>query len=375
MTENDALMILNAVPGIGNARIRKLLEHYGSALEVLSLSANELTASQSLPENILSQLAAFNKLEFLSQEKNLMEDKGVTLLTIKDAQYPKNLSEIPDAPHVLYVKGEIPQNCDESIAIVGSRRASCYGTSKASQFAMELAERQIAIVSGLARGIDTAAHKGALQAKGKTIAVLGCGFQFVYPSENKELLLNISNSGAVISEFPMQTPPIGINFPRRNRIISGLSRGVLIVEAALRSGALITADFALEQGREVYALPGNVDHLNAGGVNNLIKQGARLVSCVDEILEDLSVASLPQKSDKVASNTEEAAAVSSRNLNESQRNVFDRLSDRPLHLDEITHRCGNPVGQISAVLFQLEMKRKVRQMPGNLFKRTKEQVG
>ncbi len=219
----------------------------------------------------------------------LIKKLNLNVLTRQDDEYPQNLKNILYPPIVLYVKGRLkPQDCN-SIAIVGSRLASFYGLSCAEKLAGELANYGLTVVSGMARGIDTASHRGALKQNGRTIAVIGSGFNRIYPPENKGLCEEIAGSGAVISEFPIDTPPEKENFPRRNRIISGLSLGVVVVEAARNSGALITADFALEQGREVFALPGKVDSSTSFGTNELIKQGAKLVSCVDDIIEEFAL--------------------------------------------------------------------------------------
>src|SRR3989338_1731343 len=247
MSELDALLILNAVPGVGNATIRKLLEYYGSAQKVLSLTENDLAADQVVSAKLAAAIARFSKEQFLAKELALIAEHGVRVLTFNDEEYPASLRAIADSPIVLYVKGRLPENLSLSMAVVGSSNASLYGNSIAGQWSARLAETGFTIVSGMARGIDTAAHTGALKARGHTVAVLGCGLSTVYPPENEELFAEIAARGAVISEFPMTMPPMAHNFPRRNRIISGLSMGVVVVEAAVKSGALITADFALEQ--------------------------------------------------------------------------------------------------------------------------------
>ena len=245
----DLYLILNAVPGIGPKRARQLIDHFGSPQSILNATREQLLALQDIPEHAILNFLHFSKDKFLSHEYNLMQSAGVQAICIEDEKYPQILKEIADAPLVLYIKGSPECLVSPAVAIVGSRRASLYGMGMAQVFAAKLAESGLTVVSGMARGIDTAAHQGAIKAGGVTIAVLGCGLNYVYPPENDLLAKSIFNTGAVISEFPMETPPASFNFPRRNRIISGLSRGVLVVEAALKSGALITSDFALECGR------------------------------------------------------------------------------------------------------------------------------
>jgi len=272
MNNTDALLVLNAVKGLGNAGIRKLIEIYGSAVKVLTLKKSELSAHAILPIKILRNIAQFPRDDFLRKEFEQIAKKRIKVLTFLDKDYPRLLKEIPGAPSVLYVKGNLPADNSLPIAMVGSRRASYYGVSNAHRFARRLAELGFTVISGMARGIDSEAHKGALKAGGITMAVLGCGLSHVYPLENRGLMEEITETGTVISEFPMGMPPLAANFPRRNRIISGLSLGVIVVEAAQRSGALITADFALEQGREVFAVPGKIDSTMTQGVHNLINR-------------------------------------------------------------------------------------------------------
>jgi DNA processing protein len=285
------------------------------------------------------------------------------VVTFRDDDYPAVLRSIADAPVVLYVKGQLPTQ--GAIAIVGSRRASFYGIEVSAKFAVRLAESDFTVVSGMARGIDAAAHRGALRAKGTTVAVLGSGLSNIYPPEHRKLFEEIAASGAVISEFAMQTPPVPYNFPRRNRIISGLSLGVIVVEAAERSGALITADFALEQGREVFAVPGKIDQASSFGTHNLIKQGAKIVTCVEDVLEDLQpqVASLGTRGSK-----NRIAKMPMPGLSADEQKIYGYISDRPVHIDELTEQCGSSV-PVMSVLLQLEIKHLVRQLPGKLFVR------
>jgi DNA processing protein len=288
MTRLEALVSLNMVTDIGSIRLKKLLESFDQPEDILKSPQEKLIRVCGIGEKIASRICSLKK-EDLDKEFALAKKYGLKIITQEDKDYPENLKNIYDPPIVLYIKGELKERDKISIAIVGSRRASFYGLCCAENFAGDLSHRGWVIVSGMARGIDTYAHKGALKQKARTIAVMGSGFKHIYPPENKELVEEIAKDGAVISEFPINTEPLKQNFPCRNRVISGLSLGVLVVEAARNSGALITADFALEQGREVFALPGKVDSGTSFGTNELIKQGAKLVSCVEDILEEFNL--------------------------------------------------------------------------------------
>ncbi|MBU3934057.1 MAG: DNA-processing protein DprA [Candidatus Omnitrophica bacterium] len=279
--------------------------------------------------------------------------------------YPTNLKYIYDPPPDLYIKGNIIPQDNIAIAIVGSRQASYYGLKNAQELAFELAAGGITIISGLARGVDSAAHRGALKAKGRTIAVLGSGLNMIYPVENKGLAEEISRNGAVISEFPQDTPPHRQNFPRRNRIISGLSLGVLVVEAAKRSGALITVGFALEQGREVFALPGKIDSFTSQGTHDLIKQGAKLVESAEDIIEELE----PLKSCRINQTKSESRTKIEPNLPEEEKQIYSYLSSEPLHIDELAQKVNLSYGRLLTCLLKLEYKKLVKELPGKAFVR------
>ncbi len=382
MTELEYFLILNAISGLGSIRTRQLLEYFSSAKKVLTASLQELAAPRVIPRNVAENIIRFDKEDFLKKEMALLKKHGVKAISCIDENYPGNLKEIPDAPSVLYFKGTLNKDSDLSVALVGSRRASLYGLSMAEKLAGQLAALGITVVSGLARGIDTAAHQGALKAKGKTIAVLGNGLASVYPPENIKLFEEIAEKGAVLSEFPMTTPPSAFNFPRRNRIVSGLSLGVVVVEASSKSGALITSRCALEQGREVFAVPGKIDNPTAFGVNNLIKQGAKLISSVEDIIEELAprLKNLMQdekKQDKSENRrgvndqgAEKDMSLTPRNLNQEEARVFAHLNDEAIHVDEVTSQSGLSVSQAMSVLLKLELKHLVRQLPGKMFVRT-----
>ena len=284
MEEKRYLLALNMVEGLGSIKISQLLKHFNKAENIFSVPVKELEHISGIGAKIAGRIKDFNWQD-LDKELELVRKHKIEVVTIADSDYPESLRQIPDPPLVLYFKGKSDWT-GFNFAIVGSRKASLYGLSVAEKFAQQLAALGVVIVSGMARGIDTASHKGALKAKGATLAVLGSGLLNIYPPENESLAEKIAESGAVISEFPLNTPPLRENFPRRNRIVSGLARGVLVVEAAERSGALITADLALDQGKDVFAVPGKVDSPTSLGANHLIKQGAKLVNSIEDILEE-----------------------------------------------------------------------------------------
>ncbi len=299
-----------------------------------------------------------------TQERALAQRHGVHIVTLEDAEYPQRLRTIYDPPSALYVRGCLAPADEIAVAVVGSRHASLYGLQCAERLAYELALRGITVVSGLARGIDAAAHRGALKASGRTLAVLGNGLSRVYPPEHRALADEVARHGALISEYPMETKPLPHNFPRRNRLISGLSLGVVIVEAATRSGALITADCALEQGREVFAVPGPITAVSSQGTHHLLKQGARLVTSVEDILDELRLVPQPVR----ASFPDDSGTAPTAALPEAEQRVFACVSERdPLDIDMIAGQSGLAVAEVSSLLLQLEVKQLIRQLPGKQF--------
>ena len=294
---------------------------------------------------------------------------AIRKITLDDAAYPKNLRNIYNPPKQLYVNGEFAEQDEVAVAIVGSRRASIYGLETSERLGYELALRGVTVVSGMARGIDSAAHRGALKARGRTIAVMGSGHAHIYPPENKDLYREIASSCAVITEYEDSVEPLPYNFPARNRIISGLSLGVVVVEAARNSGALITADFAAEQGRTVFAVPGKVSSATSSGTNDLIKDGARLVQSADDIMEELSIAGIePAGNGKRAAIeegiTRKTMAYIYNSLTEQQRVIYKILSDEPLYIDDILEKTGLDPRKASKVLLDLELKRLIKELPG-----------
>ncbi len=366
---------LNMTPQIGPRSATKLLEKFGSAENVFHARRHELESLKLKPESIESIL----KREFhekAEEELEKVREIGGDVLNLDDGSYPFLLREISDPPITLYVKGDW-QACFDApcVAIVGSRRCSTYGENASQMLARDLAANGICIISGLARGIDTAAHRGAIQAKGRTVAVMGTGIGQVYPKENAKLVDEILDlGGAVVSQFPLETPPIPENFPYRNRIISGLSLGVLIIEASERSGSLITARLAMEQNREVLAVPGNITSKNSFGTNYLIKSGAKLVQqwqdVVSELPSEISAAILPpqidQKNQKEAKQPERVPA----DLNENERKIWQMLSaDEAMQIDVLLEASELSFGDLNAVLVNLDLRDLIRVLPGNCYAR------
>lgn len=371
MTEKEALVAINTVLGIGSIKLKRLLDHFGQARKIFLASKEELIKVSGISEKIALDIIKSSNGKDLKEEETLIKKYNVEILSILDSDYPANLKSIPDPPPVLYVKGKILPQDDLAVAIVGSRRASYYGLATAEDFAQKLGNLGISIVSGMARGIDSAAHRGALKIKARTIAVLGSGLANIYPPENKNLFEEISNNGAVISEFPMKTKPLAYNFPRRNRIISGLSLGVVVVEASRNSGALITVDSALEQSREVFAVPGKVDSATSFGTNSLIKQGAKLVSNVEDIIEELKPYFQNRikeiKSKEVAKN--KSRLIEAPDLSNNESRLYGVISESPKHIDEIAVESGLNIDSTLSMLINMELRHIIRQLPGKLFVR------
>lgn len=361
MTSFEALVGLNMVYDIGSVRLEKMLEFFGKPQDILKAPLGKLTAISGIGETIAAKIIALKPRD-IEKEIVAAAKSGTRILTRDDQDYPANLKNIYDPPIVLYVKGRIIPRDSCGIAVVGSRRATYYGLQAAGSFAGDLAERGFTVVSGLARGIDSAAHRGALKAGGRTIAVIGSGFMNIYPEENERLAQDIAKNGAVISEFSLNTLPLRQNFPRRNRVISGLSLGVLVVEAARNSGALITADFALEQGREVFALPGKIDSGTSFGTNALIKQGAKLVSGVEDIIEELDYGF-----DRFKSAKEKVAMRNRLSDNTQEEKLYGLISDTPAQMDELVEASGMSIPELSGIIFSLQAKKLIRQLPGKQY--------
>ena len=360
MTEHDALVSLNAVPGLGSLKIKRLLEAFGSAQAVWKEKRKALCTVDGIGGLTAKNILDFNCDAFLEEEYRLAEKHQARIITFFD-DYPQHLKQIPDCPAVLYVCGQWPQTPLPGIAIVGSRQASVYGLSVARSFAQSCAQWNITVVSGMARGIDTAAHAGCLEAGGKTAAVLGNGLASIYPRENERLFQDIIQNGCVISEFPMQAGPVAGNFPRRNRIISGLSYGVIVVEAALKSGALITSRYALEQGREVFAVPGKIGQAQAAGTNRLIQQGAKLITCMEDVLEEFPAVGGKAPAEEGVTSPQDSG------LTEQEQALFKLLSDEPVYIDDIMEKMPFGHQHVLTMLLHWECRGRIRRLPGNYF--------
>ena len=368
---------LNMTPGVGPRAAARLLERFGSAEGVFGALRSELERLRLRPEAVESIALRDRFAEAARELERVREIEGADVLVLDDGAYPALLREIPDPPVTLYVRGRWAECLDAPcVGVVGSRRCSAYGQNVALSLARELASRGVTVVSGLARGIDAAAHRGALEASGRTVAVLGTGLDEVYPRDHRKLAAEIlERGGALVTQFPLGTPPVAENFPYRNRIISGLSLGVVVVEASENSGSLITARLALEQGREVFAVPGNVTSRNSFGTNYLIKgAGAKLIQAwqdvVAEFPPEVAAAILPPESKKKGSGARPVEAVLPSDLSEPERAVLKLITtDEPAHIDELSERGRVGVAELSAVLLGLEMRELIRQLPGRLYVR------
>lgn len=359
--ELKSWLALFTVPQIGPVRYVSLVRHFGSPQRVLDADKEELAGLPDIGPVTASNIRRGVSWDEAEKQAGLIQQHGVDLLPFTDDDYPHNLLAIYDPPPFLFVKGKISQDDRNAVAIVGCRYPSVYGKRITESIARELAQRGITIVSGMARGIDSIGHVSALKEKGRTIAVFGSGLDVIYPPENRKLAERIRSSGVLISEFSMGTKPEKPNFPRRNRLISGLSLGVVVVEAGEKSGALLTAGCALEQNREVFAIPGNLGSKTSEGTNGLIKQGAKLVTSVEDILDELKIDTKGAKSSPV--DREEDLS----HLSEKEKNLFGFISDEPLHIDKIAGSASVGVSEALSLLLSLELKGLVKQLSGKMF--------
>ena len=345
-----AWLKLNLVQGLGNESLRRLLQAFGSPEAILGAPTSELSlhVKPAVARNITSGIENSS----LSPVIAWLDDPLNHIVTLADAEYPQSLLNITDPPLVLYVKGRLDLLNVRSLAVVGSRSASTQGLRNAEAFAKSASEAGLCIVSGMAHGIDASAHSGGLQGAGSSIAVVGTGLDKVYPAANRVLAHQLAQQGTLISEFPLGTPPLAANFPRRNRIISGLSAGCLVVEASLQSGSLITARMALEQGREVFAIPGSIHSPQSKGCHALIKQGAKLVESAQDILEELGY-SFPISSQSTV----------------VEHPLFGHLGFDPVDVETLAHRSSLTIAELSAILLQLELDGSVANLPGGLYQR------
>ena len=352
----------NLVKGIGAVRFRLLLEAFGDARSAWQASPEALRDA-GLGDKLVANLIKVRSQVSLDLVMEKLQAGGISLLTWDDEAYPRRLKEIDQPPPLLYVRGGLLPEDEWAVAIVGTRRVTAYGRQVAEELAAALARNGVTVVSGLARGVDSIAHQAALNAGGRTLAVMGTGVDQIYPPENRRLAEQMLAQGALLSDYPLGTRPEGVNFPPRNRIISGLSLAVVVVEAGLTSGALITASFAAEQGRDVFAVPGNITAPQSLGTNRLIQDGARPLLQPQDVLEALNLTMV----------TEHRTARTLLPTDPVEKQVYAVLSAEPLHVDEIRLRAEMPIEQVSATLAMMELKGMVRQVGGMNYVAVREQ--
>ncbi len=361
-------LTLQSVPGIGNLLFHRLVSRFGSPDRVLRSSGEMLGQVNGMTARLVSAIQRHKTPEWVYNDIERCDKNGFTVVTQHDAAYPALLLNIPDPPPVLYCHGTLHSDVCH-IAVVGSRRATAYGKATAGRLCHDLSARGFSVVSGMARGIDTAAHLGALDAGGPTVAVLGSGLNRIYPQENRRLFQRIAQNGAIVSEFSLDAKPEAYHFPQRNRIISGMALGTVVVEAARRSGSLITARLAAEQGREVFAVPGNIDSPTTRGTHELIRQGAKLVENAQDIIEEI----LPQVSPNALSNgdVDERNPISDHDpvLGGEHKAVLNAIGYSPVHIDKLVRLCGMDTGALTAILGELEIMGAIVQEPGKFFMR------
>lgn len=357
---------LNAIKGLGPVRIKQLVEMFGDPKEIFKQSPSFLLNQGVISESIASQLTDPSLFEFARKQISWAERLKVSVLTSSDTAYPSYLKEIFAPPPVLYVKGKIDILQKHAVAIVGTRAPTMYGKKVTETICRELVEQKLVIISGLARGIDTVAHQSCVTHGGNTVAVLGCGIDKCYPSENRELSEKITENGVILSEFPLGTPPEAYNFPRRNRIISGLSAAVLVVEAGIKSGSLITAHYALQQGREIFAVPGPITSPLSAGTFNLIKDGAIPARSGYEIADSLKVTTV---SHTLSCPT---PCLSLELLQDSEKVIYEQLSSVPVRIDELSDKTGVSISGLYPLLLNLELKGFIRQLSGQMYVTSQE---
>jgi DNA processing protein len=361
---NAPWLALARVKGLGAVSFKKLTTRFVDPTAAFSAALTELEQVEGLHRDAIDGIVAFSDWAEIDEEIERARDAGIAIVPFTNPNYPARLRTIADPPPFLYVKGNILTDDDKAVAIVGSRSASEYGRRVARDLARGLASLGFTVVSGMARGIDGSAHESALQAGGRTIAVLGSGVERAYPAEHETLYRRIGENGAVLSELPIGTRPLAFNFPARNRLISGLSLGVVVVEATEKSGSLITATLAVEQGREVFAVPGEVGSSRSRGAHRLIRQGAKLVESVDDIIVEIA----PQLLDRTGSATQRAPRVLSHNASDATRTIFALLQENTLQVDQVIERTGMSAAQVLETLLDLELQGLLRQLPGKIYR-------
>jgi len=359
--ELSAHYALMDAPGIGVRRLRLLLSHYRSAGRILGSSLHDLVEIDGFDKILAEEILRTRVRDEDIQKAKRVREANLRIYHFLNENYPNRLKQIPDAPILLYTAGEFAEADDQAIAVVGTRSSSDYGHRVTQQITEELVKHGFAIVSGLARGIDTQAHTSALEAGGRTIAVLGSGLDTIYPQENTKLARDIVGRGAICTEYYLGTQPDAPNFPERNRIISGLSAGTVVIEAGHKSGAILTALIALEQNREVFAIPGRIDSNRSIGTNRLIKHGAKLVQDVDDILDELT--------GQFRFGTVHPDRQPAKNLNPEEEKIYDALSEDPVHIDALAQALGEPPSTLLTRLLNMELRSIVTQLPGKQFVR------
>jgi DNA processing protein len=368
MEVRDALVALNMIEHVGPVRVRLLLQHFGDAPAVLRASRTELLRVHGIGEETAEAIAGWEQRVNLAAELRRIEEYGCRIVIPADDDYPEMLRQIYDPPIALYVKGTLTAKDKNAVAMVGSRLTTPYGQQTARRLAYQLAYVGVTVVSGGARGIDTAAHQGALSAKGRTIAVLGNGINLVFPPENVGLFERMTAQGAVITQFPFNRRADKQSFPIRNRIVAGMTMGTVVVEANLASGALITANMAVENGRQVFAVPGRIDSPQSKGCHELIKKGAKLCESAEDILSEFEYL-FPTSSRGTNS---PAGTLPALELSDHERRVYEAVGETEDSIDEVIRRSGLPASTVSVALLGLEMKRLLLQLPGRLYSRNRE---
>jgi len=335
-------------------RLKNLLSSFKTPEAIFEAALNDLCQVPGIEKEVALSIKNYQRSDEIKKKIEIGKKLNIKTISLLDEYYPKNLKTIDEFPPVIFVRGEIKNEDTKALAIIGTRRATEYGKNVAEKFAQELVNFGITIISGLARGIDTKAHIGAIKAKGRTIAVLGCGIDVYYPPENRNLYTEISNNGAIVTEFNFGSPPWAYNFPKRNRLISGLALGVLAVEAGNSSGVLNTVNWAANQGRDVFVIPGGIHSRASEGTNRLIKDGAKPVTSVEDILEDLGIAAKKQEKREIP-------------LSENEKRLVEAIAVEPLYVDQIAESMSIDIPSLLTILLELEIKGLIKQLPGKRF--------
>lgn len=356
MKDNELFFDLYTIPGITEFRLKKLLTVFRTPAAIFQAQPEELVSISGIELKTAQAIVSYHRSAETERRIQAARASGVRAISYLDQDFPENLKNLPHMPPVLFVRGKIIDSDRLAVAIVGTRRPSHYGVRIAEYLGSELARSRVTVISGLARGVDTCAQQATLKAGGRTIAVLGSGIDVIYPPENRKLAEEIVQQGALVTEFPPGTEPMAMNFPKRNRIISGLARAVIAVEAGEKSGVLNTCAWAKEQKRPVFAVPGRIGEERSIGTNRLIKEGAKILTAVGDVLEYLGMAVQKKVEQKLT-------------LNEPERSLLELISTEPLHIDEICETSGLPMQELLSLLFQMEVRGLIKQLPGKFFVR------